>query len=248
MSSEPTPTRRPIAGVRISTIALIGIVAAVAVPAGAAALVVSGSIDNHMRQQRLSQDGPITRVVINDSDGSVRVTGDTTMAGVSGKADLTWHSLSGTTNAKVDQHYADGVLTLTKDCGGGGCGADIDILVPPDVSVQVTTSNAGVSLTNVSGTVDVHTSNAGITAKGLGGGDATLKTSNAAIDATFAGGPKNIWAHTSNDSVKITTDGRTSYYDKVVTSNADQHLRNDSDRFSPNVIDVLTSNAPVTIN
>jgi len=247
MSSEPTPTRRPIAAVRVSTIALIGIVAAVAVPAGAAALVVSGSIGNHMKQQTLSQDGPITRVVIEDSDSSVRVTGDATLIGVSGKADVTWHSFSGTTSAKVSQQYADGVLTLTKDCGGGNCGADIDIKVPPTVSVQVTTSNAGVTITNVSGGVNVQNSNAGIEAKALGGGDTTLNTSNAAIEATFAGGPKNIWAHTSNSSVEITTDGRTPYYDKVVTSNADEHLQNNPDRFAPNVIDVLTSNDSVTI-
>lgn len=247
MSSEPTATRRPIAAVRVSTIALIAIVAAVTVPTAAAALVLSGSIDNHMKQVNLNEPGPVSRVVIEDSNSTVRVTGDAALSGMSGHADLTWHSFSGTTKAKVIQQYADGVLTLSKDCGGGDCWADIDILVPPTVSVQVTTSNAGVSITNVSGGVTVQDSNAGISAKQLGGGDVTLKTSNAAIEATFVGGPKNIWAHTSNSSVDITTDGHTPYYDNVVTSNATPHLLNHPDRRAPNVIDVLTSNDDVTI-
>lgn len=247
MSSEPTATRRPIAAVRVSTITLIGIVAAVTVPTGAAALVLSGSLDNHMKQVPLGQPGPVTRVVIEDSDSTVRVTGDAALSGMSGQADLTWHSFNGKTKAKVSQRYADGVLTLSKDCGGGDCGADIDIHVPPTVSVQVTTSNAGVYITNVSGGVTVQDSNAEISAKSLGGGDATLHTSNASIKASFVGGPKNIWAHTSNASVDITTDGHTPYYDQVVTSNATPNLLNNPDRFAPNVIDVLTSNDGVTI-
>lgn len=249
MSSEPTPSRRPIAALRVSTVALIGVVAAVAVPAAAASVVLSGSLDSQQKQQDLGQADRVTRVVIVDQDSSVRITGNAALFGVTGHATVNWHAFgSSATNAKVVQQYADGVLTLTKDCARTDCHADIDIQVPPTVSVLVTTSNAGVSVSNVSGGVELHDANASITAKQLGAGDAWMETSNAPISATFAGGPKNIFAHTSNAPISITTDGRTTYYDKLQTSNADTHPDNSNqDRRSDNEIDAQTSNAPITV-
>jgi hypothetical protein len=245
MNSERTPARRPIAAVRVSTVALLGVAAAVTVPTVAAALVMSGSIDTHQRQQDLGQAGPVTRVVVQDSDSSVRITGDPALAGVTGQATLTWHSFTGSSNAKVAEQYADGVLTLTKDCGGD-CGAAIDIRVPPNVSVQVTTSNAGINVANVSGGVNLDTSNDGITASRLGAGDATLHTSNGSINASFVGGPKNISATTSNAGVTIVTDGHTAYYNDVQTRNGNTDLGNPQARGSDNTLYVRTSNADVT--
>ncbi|WP_194918772.1 hypothetical protein [Catenulispora rubra] len=247
MSTEPTPTRRPIAGIRVSTVALLGVVAAIAIPCGAAALVVSGSIDSQHTQQTLGQADPVTRVVVEDSDSTVRITGNAAVSGMTGKADLTWHSFSGTGHPKVTQQYADGVLTLTKDCDGGDCGAGIDIQVPPTVSVQVTTSNASIFVTNVSGPVNLHSTNADIHADQLGSGDAVMNTTNASIKASFVGGPRNITAATTNASVLIVTDGSTLYYDKVSTTNAEPNLQNQQDHRSNNVIDVTTTNAGVTI-
>lgn len=247
MSSEPTPTRRPIAAVRVSTVALIGVVAAIAVPAGAAALVISGSIDSHQRQLDLSQAGPVTKVVIEDSGSSVRVTGDAALSGVSGHADVTWNAFSGDSKATVTEQFADGVLTLGKNCGSGDCGADIDLKVPPTISVRVVTSNAGISVTNVSGGVDLHSSNGGITADRLGGGDAKMETSDAQIRATFAGAPKNIWATTSNAGVSITTDGHTLYYDDVQTTNGEPFLSNPQDHRSDYTVYVRSTNHNVTV-
>ena len=247
MSSEPTPTRRPIAAVRISTIALLGIVAAVAVPACAAAIVMSGTVDNKQAQQDLGLDRPVSRVVIVDSDSSVHVTANSALFGVSGQATLTWHTFSGTSHAKVVEQYADGVLTLSKDCGGIDCGAAIDIQVPPKVSVQVDTSNAGIYVTGVLGAVDLHSSNASITAKHLGSGEANLNTSNASIHASFDGGPKSIRATTSNASVSITTDNRTPYYDDVKASNGDTNLQNVQDHLSTNELYIRTSNSGITV-
>lgn len=248
MSSEPTPTRRPIAALRVSTVALLGIVAAVALPAGATALVVSGSFDGHHKQQDLGLAGPaITRVVVVNENGSIHVTGDAALIGVTGKADLNWHTMSHSGSPTITEQYADGVLTLTKDCDGGDCTADIDIHVPPTISLRATTTDAGITVTNISGGVDLHSTNAGISANKLGAGDASMHTTNGRIDASFAGGPKNIVAHTTNSPVVITTDGRTPYYDQVVTSNANENLDNHPERYADNLIDVQTSNSPVTI-
>jgi hypothetical protein len=247
MSSETPPTRRPIPALRVSTVALLGVVAAVAVPAGAAAIVMSGSVDGRQRPQILGEAGPVSRVVIVDSDSTVRVSGTPGVSGMTGRASLTWHSFHGSGTPHVVQQYADGVLTLTKDCGGADCGATIDIQVPPTASVQVTNSNSGIEVTDVSGGVDLHSENGAITATGLGGGDATMTTSNDRIYASFAGAPQSISAHTSNDSVTIITDGRTLYYDQTSTTNGQTYLLNKQDRFSAHTIDVETTNNNIKI-
>ena len=247
MNSETPPTRRPIPALRVSTVALLGVVAAVAIPAGAAAFVTSDSINGRQHPQALGQAGPVSRVVIVDADSTVRVTGAPGVSGMTGKASLTWHAPHSGGTPHVVQQYADGVLTLTKDCGGGDCGADLDILVPPTVSVQVTTSNAGIDVANVSGGVDLHSENGAITATGLGSGDATMTTSNDSIYASFAGAPQNISAHTSNDHIVIITDGHTAYFDQTSTTNGQTSLQNKSDRFSADTIDAETTNGDIKI-
>lgn len=247
MSSETPAARRPIPALRISTVALLGIVAAVAVPAGAAAIVMSGSVDSRHLAQGLGEGGAVSRVVIVDADSTVHVSGAPGVSGMTGRASLTWHALRGGGTPHVIQQYADGVLTLTKDCGGTDCGADLDIQVPPTASVQVTNTNAGIDVADVSGGVDLHSENGAIRATGLGGGDATMTTSNDWIYASFAGAPRNISAHTTNDHVTIVTDGHTLYFDQTSTTNGRTHLLNKQDRFSANTIDVGTTNGDIEI-
>ena len=247
MSSETPPTRRPIPALRVSTVALLGVVAAVAVPAGAVAIATSSSVDGRQRAQDLGEAGAVSRVVIVDADSTVHISGAPGVSGMTGKASLTWHSLRGGGTPHVVQQYADGVLTLTKDCGGTDCGADLDIQVPPTVSVQVTNSNSSIDVANVSGGVDLHSENGAITATGLGSGDATMTTSNDSIYASFAGAPQNISAHTSNDHVTIITDGHTRYFDQTSTSNGHTYLQNEQDRYSPDTIDAETTNSDIKI-
>ncbi|NUP52685.1 MAG: DUF4097 family beta strand repeat protein [Catenulispora sp.] len=246
---EPQPTRRPIAGVRISTVALVGIFAAIAIPAGAAALVLSGGLDGHHTTVHISQTGPISKVVVNDAEASVRVIGDPTLSGVSGTADLNWHGSSQTPPLRLDQSLADGVLTLSKvclrsdECGG----ADITIKVPTAVAVQATTSDGGIDVSDVTGGVDLQTSNAGISGDRLGSGNASMHTSNGGIDVSFSGAPKSIRAITSNAGVDITTDGKTAYYDDVDTSNGSLSAKNVRDQHTENVIYIRTSNASISV-
>jgi hypothetical protein len=245
MSSEPAPTRRPIARLRVSTVALLGVVAVFAVPAGA--LVMSGALDDKQAQQDINQALPVDKVVIFDNDSTVRVTGDGAVIGVTGHATLTWHSFQRKSPVSVRQQYANGVLTLTKVCNGSCGSADIDISVPVTASVQVDTSNAGIDVADVTGTVDLTTTNASISARQMGSGDAVLRTSNGGINASFEGAPKTITADTSNASVTVTTDGKTGYYDDVTTTNGGMDKENIQDRFSTNKITVVTTNAGVTI-
>ena len=244
-SPEPTATRAPIPAVRISTVALVGIVAAVLIPAGA--VLLTGSLDERHTTVGISQAVPISKVVIDDSNGSVKIVGDGALLGVSGTADLQWNG-SRQAPLRLDQSVENGVLTLTKVCLRGDCGGvNITIQVPPAVAVQAVTSNAGIDVSGVSGGVHLQTSNAGISVNGLGSGDAFLQTSNGGIDASFTGAPQSIRAVTSNAGVNITTDGKTTYYDDVDTSNASENLSNLRDRGAQNEIYVRTSNASINI-
>ena len=132
-----------------------------------------------------------------------------------GQAVVQWKGKGGKRPA-LRQSVADGVLTLTKDCSGGGCGPiDITVSVPRDVSVQATTSEGSITVSGVAGPVDLTSKNGDIKADGLGSGDASFHTTNGTIDASFAGAPARISAGTTNASVTIGTDGRTAYYDSV---------------------------------
>ncbi|NUR60780.1 MAG: DUF4097 family beta strand repeat protein [Catenulispora sp.] len=246
-SPELTATRAPIPGVRISTVALVGIIAAVLIPVGAAAMVLSGSLEQKHIRVGISQAGPISKVVIDDANGSVKVVGDPTLIGVSGQADLNWQG-SNQAPLALAQSAADGVLTLTKQCLNHDCGgADITISVPPGIAVQAVTTNGGIKVSNVSGGVHLETSNAGISVKDLGSGDAFLHTSNGGIDAAFTGAPKSIRAITSNGEVNIATDGKTWYDDDVDTSNGSRDIENNVDRKSTNEIYVRTSNGSINV-
>lgn len=245
---EPAPVRRPIAAVRISTVALLGIVSAVAVPACAAALVLSGTIDSKHQSVGIAETRKVTRVVVEDSNGSVHVNGDPTRSGVSGTVELTWHG-SGKAPLGLEQDFADGVLTLKRVCLRGGCGggADITLSVPPDIAVQTTTSNGSIEVYDVTGDVDLSTSNASITAGRLGDGKATLRTSNGPVEAGFTGAPALITISTSNAPVTVTLDGKTPYYDYVTADNGKIDLRNNPDRYATHEVHVDTSNGDATV-
>lgn len=249
---EPGPARRrPIPAVRISTVALIGAVAAVSIPAGAAAFVLTGGGLPHNRHATvpIRQTATVDKVVIDTENGGVNVTGDATMAGVSGQAELGW---TGSVQAplRLDQHVENGVLTLktvcltlNADCGG----ASITIKVPPKVAVEATSSNGGIDVASVTGGVNLQTSNAGIEVRDLGDGDATMHTTNGGVDAAFSGAPKQILITTSNAGVNVTTDGKTVYYNDISTTNASQEIHNNPSRNAQNEIHVHTTNGSVRI-
>ncbi len=82
---------------------------------------------------------------------------------------------------------------------GGGRGADVDITLPPNVALTLTSSNGRIEATNVNGFVHARTSNGEIVTRA--GRDLDLETSNGAITMSQPAG--TIVAHTSNAAVDI---------------------------------------------
>ena len=248
MTFDATPPRAPIGTLRISTIAMAGVIVAVSVPAVAAAFAMSSRVADQQARVGIAAAGPITRVVVADSESDVQITGNAAATGVDGQAVLQWKGRGGK-RPVLRQSVSDGVLTLAKDCSGGGCGpVDITLTVPRDVSVLVTTSQGGIEVSGVTGAVDLTSGNGGITAENLGSGNASFKTTNGSINATFHGAPTRIAASSTNGSVTIATDGQTAYYDSVSNTNGLRYLTNVQDRKAAAEIDVTTTNADVTIS
>ncbi|MBW8805441.1 MAG: DUF4097 family beta strand repeat protein [Catenulisporales bacterium] len=249
MTYDAPPPGRPIGALKISTVALLGVVVAVGVPTAAAAIAmsVSGRVDDQRAAVAITATGPISRVVVQDSESDVVVTGDPAATGAEGRAQIQWKGEHGR-RAALRQSVENGVLTLAKDCSSGGCGpVNIDLRVPANVSVQVTTSDGSVEVANVTGAVDLTSSDGELRASGLGSGDASFQTTNGTVSAEFTGAPARIRAGTTNADVHITTDGKTTYYDSVQTTNGSQSLTNPQDRFAADEIDVTTSNGNVSV-
>jgi len=247
MTYDASPTRRPIGALRISTLAMAGAVVALSVPAAAATIVMSNQVENQQQQVGIAAGGTITKVVVQDSDSDIRINGDPQTNGVSGHAIVQWKGKDGKRPA-LRQSVEGGVLTLSKDCSSGGCGpVDITIQVPSAVAVQATSSNGSISVTDVTGAVELTSTNGNLEGFNLGSGDAAFKTTDGNVDASFVGAPARIRVGTTNGNVDLTTDGRTTYYDSIDCGGCDQNVANPQDRWSHNEIDVTASNGNVTI-
>lgn len=243
-----SPPRAQIGTLRISGIALVGVILAVTVPAAAAAFTMSTRVIDQQERVRIDAVGPISRVVVADSESDVRITGDAAVSGVTGQAVLQWKGKGGK-RVELRQSVSGGVLTLAKDCSSGGCGpVDITLTVPPGVSVLTTTSDGDIALSGVTGPVDLESSNGSIEADHLGSGNATFRSTNGSIEASFTGAPARIAAQTTNGSVTIGTDGRTVYYDSVSNTDGSRVLTNAQERLAADEIDVSTTNGDVTIS
>jgi hypothetical protein len=247
MTFDASPPRAPIGALRISTIAIAGVIAAVSVPAVAAAIVLSNQVENQQTQVAISARGPISQIVVADSSSDVHIIGDPNVAGVMGYAVIQWKGKDGK-RPTLRQDVANGVLTLAKDCSSGGCGSiDITVRVPTSAAVRTTTSDGHIQVSDVTGAVDLTNSDGDIDATGLGSGNASFTTSDGNITTSFAGAPSTIRAATSNANVSIATDGRTAYYDSVSDKNGEQYLSNVQDRTAPDEIDATTTDGTVTI-
>lgn len=248
MTFDTSAPHRPLSPVRISTVALLGVVTAVSVPAVAAVVAVSSPVTGHSAGVPITPTGPITRVVVRDSESSVTITGDASATEASGLAEIQWKG-EHVPRPVLRQSVAGGVLTLTKDCSSGACGpVDVRLRVPRAVSVQALTSDGRIQVTDVTGGVDLVSSNGDLEGLGLGAGPASFRTTNGSVHASFDGPAPAIRLWTTNGDADLVTDGRTAYSTTVSTTGDEvRDVEDIQDRLSPNVIVVSTTNGKVIV-
>jgi DUF4097 and DUF4098 domain-containing protein YvlB len=108
-------------------------------------------------------------------------------------------------NVRVDFELVGNRVTITARRVNqqtlGNSGADVEVLVPADSSVELRTSNGRVESANVSGSVIVRTSNGAVTTRG--GSELDLDTTNGQISVNNPGGRLGI--RTSNGSIDISS-------------------------------------------
>jgi hypothetical protein len=248
MTFDAPESHRPLSPVRISTVALLAVVTAVSVPAVVSAIAVSSPVTGQTADVPITPTGPITRVVVQDSESSVTITGDASATEASGRAEIQWKGEHGP-RPVLHQSVADGVLTLSKDCSSGACGpVDIQLRVPRAVSVQVLTSDGRIQVTDVTGGVDLVSSNGDLEGLGLGAGPASFRTTNGSVHAAFDGPAPVIRVGTTNGDADLVTDGRTAYHTTVSTTGDEvRDVEDIQDPLSPNVIVVSTTNGKVIV-
>jgi hypothetical protein len=97
-------------------------------------------------------------------------------------------------------------LRVVHDCPsliGLGCRGSYSISVPAGLSVSGHSSNGGISVAGVEGSIDVSTSNGTVTLTDLSGPEVTARTSNGRIIGTFLSSP-DVEVRTSNGQVSLT--------------------------------------------
>ena len=178
-----------------------------------------------------SQTFDAPRVVELVTDGRVTVT--------TGGSDVDVQAIarSGIRSPRFSSEMVGDRLVITHECSRrfglnlGRCSGALEVTLPADTEVITRVSNGAVSVSGLSGDVDLRTSNGRIEATNIGGrlqavtsngainalnvdGDAHLRSSNGRIDATRIGGALD--AQTSNGAINANDIGLDA---RVQTSN-----------------------------
>lgn len=173
-----------------------------------AGCAVNGSITATEQERRTFPATPAMLIVVETFNGRIGVQGHTdpvvevriTRRG-SGTSEAEAERDLG--NIRIEAEEAPGRLTLSAQRVDprqvGTSGADLELLVPVDVSVELRSSNGRIEVANVGGSVVVRTSNAAITTRG--GTDLDLDTTNGAIAMNGPSGRLTVRA--SNGAVDI---------------------------------------------
>lgn len=187
-----------------------GLVAALALLLGLlSGCAVNGTIMATDQERRTLEIAPGTLVVVETFNGRVSVQG--TIDPVT-EVRITRRG-SGTTQADAARDLANVLVEVAEDPGRltitarradptrglGNSGADLEILVPTDVSLELRSSNGRVEAANVTGSIVVRTSNGAITTRG--GTDLDLDTTN--DDISVSGPAGRLVLRTSNGAIDV---------------------------------------------
>lgn len=142
-------------------------------------------------------NGHITVTAMAQATADITVTA----VGTGPSRDIAQQALDSVSVAMTQSGAALSVAVTTTGDGpvGGGRSADVDVILPPEASLTLTSSNGWIEATNVKGTVHARTSNGQIVTRA--GHDLDLETSNGTITMSQPAG--TLTAHTSNAAIDI---------------------------------------------
>ncbi len=165
----------------------------------------------------------------------------------------------------------DGTLTVTQNCPfflfSWRCHGSFRVSLPEDATVSGTTSNGALSITGISGSIDVETSNGAVSLDGTSG-ETVVRTSNGAvsgnsiasarieartsngrIEMAFSETPETVTLDTSNGSVEVILPSDSPAVALITdTSNGNVTIDVRTDPAAAQTINIDTSNGDITVH
>jgi hypothetical protein len=213
-----------------------------------AGCTVTGTVYAQREERQTVPVGLAPVVVVDTFNGRITVT-----AGGESDIDVRVTSRgSGSDQKEAEQDLAKVAVTVTSTADRvtvtarrtdqpvslGDSGADVEIAVPPESSLQLRTSNGRIEAANTSGTILARASNGAITTRG--GRDLDLDTSNGPVSVNLAKGKLRV--RTSNGSLDINA-----AQDAQVTAETSNATLTFSGSLAPGSNTFATSNANMTL-
>lgn len=179
-------------------------------------LIGAGSIVSQFFQQRrtetLTIGQKVNRLVASSGSGDIRVRTGAPGSSVTVVKRLRWSFREPT----VTVNPSGGTLTVTGRCANsglpvGGCSADLELFLPPEVPIKITTGSGEVAITGRSGAVAVETHTGGITLADSTSPDVDVQTDTG--DMTVRGGTTgSISAETGHGEITLLDTAATSVH------------------------------------
>lgn len=257
------PVRRgPVIGLRV-----VGILLALAlIIAGAGSLVIQ--FFQQRTTERTTVSATVTRLVAGTGTGNVRIRAGAAGTDVQVTSELRWSFRK----PRVDVAASAGTLTVQGDCrpqawAGAWCATDVEIALPPGVSLDLRTGTGNIRVSGATGAVvaesgtgdvwlDVPGSSTVRTETGLGDVTVTGGSAGARIGATTGTGnirlvlsaaPADVVADTGTGSIDVRVPAGDSYLVDADTGVGKVQVRVPRDDTAPRRIVAKTGTGDITI-
>jgi len=203
------------------------------------------------------------RVVVHMDAGNLNV--EAGRAGqVSEQRELTWQAR----RPVVTQTFAHGTLTITARCPSGQrtCDADIELSVPPGVSVQAaalggdvaisglrgtvraSASSGDIRLTRLTGPVQARSDNGDIIGEALASGQVGAVDAAGDISLAFAGVPATVTAASAAGDVSIEVPRQAGGYQvRATTAKGDRSVSVQQDPRSSHAVSAISTSGDVAV-
>lgn len=237
----------------VVTLALIG---AGAVSAASGIVVQSKNINRTVV-------GAVSTVHVN-VDGAITV-----QPGPEGQVTMAAHQVWSFHQPTITETQSGTDVTITASCPGvnwGTCSTSVRVAVPPGAALNLTSSNADISVTGVQGALDLHSDdgdvdvasvsgplhlssdNGDVTGTGLSSSQVQASSNDGTVGLTFTGVPRTVTASSDNGDVNVgLPQGPTTYLVGATTDNGNRSVGVHTDSASDRHIVADSSNGDVSV-
>ena len=194
--------------------------------------------------------GPVRRVVAETDIG------DITVHRAEPGQDLVIRRTTGWSFRRPETEVVNtaGVVTVTGRCNTaavsfGDCSVDLDITLPQEVAVQVSTGTGDIRADGVSGEFTANTGTGDVQLRDLRSPQVNAATGTGDLMVTMVTAPESVLARTSTGDLRITVpDDGASYRVSARASVGDRVIRVPTNPASPRTITASTSVGDLTLN